>query len=375
MVKPPKLRVMISSRSASPVFGGTSTLEKVRADLASFIDGATLFDEPLFETWTHEQAQRNANYNAYEDALVEATECHILLALYNGEAGSVARAGDVGICHRELETGRAANPAKVYLVALLPLADLPADLEARERDERFRLYVKDEGLFQNGRDAKDCESLKALVGKILRRAVADEAIVGARQLARNRLAYGAALDWSHLDFQERKAKLEEVCREGLADRGGTVQQDPRNVLLSVAGRPVLWRCHGVPAALSIPAARELVGQPFFKDHELNHLLAASRGGPVHLIACHRRVTESQALRILGVPDATVVNAEFGIYLAEETHKIQLVFLSDCRTETKTREALQRFFAWLEVTKESQRLAERAASRAKIVAVIAGEGPR
>jgi hypothetical protein len=104
-----------------------------------------------------------------------------------------------------------------------------------------------------------------------------------------------------------------------------------------------------------------------------HLSAmASAVGPVHVIGCHRVPTESQARSLLGFPDATIVNAPFGIYVADDVQKVQFVLLSNCRDETSTRQALQRFLDWLDQAGESSDLLKRAGSRKKIVATIAKE---
>jgi hypothetical protein len=67
------------------------------------------------------------------------------------------------------------------------------------------------------------------------------------------------------------------------------------------------------------------------------VLGPRRSGPVHLIACQRSVTESQALRQLGFPDVTVVSPPFGVYVVDEVQKVQLIFLANCRDPTSTRE--------------------------------------
>jgi hypothetical protein len=96
------------------------------------------------------------------------------------------------------------------------------------------------------------------------------------------------------------------------------------------------------------------------------------GGPLHVIACHRTVSETQATNLLGFPDATVVNSPFGVYLADEVQKVQFVFLANCRDSVQTRLASQRFFEWLDQAGESRLLAARAKARARIVTAIAKE---
>jgi hypothetical protein len=76
--------------------------------------------------------------------------------------------------------------------------------------------------------------------------------------------------------------------------------------------------------------------------------------------------------LLGFPDATVVAAPFGIYVADDVQKVQFVLLSNCRDETATRHALQRFIEWLDVAGEAADLVERARSRKRIVLAIAKE---
>ncbi len=124
--------------------------------------------------------------------------------------------------------------------------------------------------------------------------------------------------------------------------------------------------------MSTAAARELVGQPFLRDHDTCSALSDGIGGPVHLIACQKGVTESQALKQLGFPDAVVVTAPFGVYVADDVQKIQMVFIANCRDETTTRHHVQRLLQWLDEQGEDRRLAKRALSRRLIADLIAAE---
>jgi hypothetical protein len=117
----------------------------------------------------------------------------------------------------------------------------------------------------------------------------------------------------------------------------------------------------------------MVGQPFLRDHEAFPVLSAQKAaGPVHLIACHKTATEAQAVRLLGFPDATVVAAPYGVYVADDVQKIQMILIANCRDETTTRHGVQRFFDWLEQTGEADRLAQRAQSRTNIIKAISAE---
>lgn len=143
--------------------------------------------------------------------------------------------------------------------------------------------------------------------------------------------------------------------------------------VAIHERNVLIVLNAIPAALSISAAKEMIGRPFLRDHEfVVEMEEQSAVGPIHLIACHKQVTEAQALNLLGFPDTTIVSAPFGVYVADNTQKIQFCLISNCRDEYSTRVNVSKFFDWLDQTKEDSNLTSRAASRKKIAEVILKE---
>ena len=144
------------------------------------------------------------------------------------------------------------------------------------------------------------------------------------------------------------------------------------VTLLVDNSKIAFSCDSIPASMSTAAARELVGQPFLRDHEICQQLPAKVHDPVHLIACQKAITEAKALRQLGFPDAIVVSAPFGVYVADDIQKIQMVFIANCRDETSTRQHVQRFLQWLSQQGEDRLLAQRAQSRRRIGNLLAKE---
>jgi hypothetical protein len=128
----------------------------------------------------------------------------------------------------------------------------------------------------------------------------------------------------------------------------------------------------VPAGLSQSAAREIVGQPFLMDHTLHRQLAEGDGGPIHIVACYKGATESQALKMLGFPDATVVPGRFGLHVADSVQKIQIVLLKNCQSPTATTHALSTWLEWLKRSAEDRLVATRATARKRIIAAIANE---
>jgi hypothetical protein len=151
---------------------------------------------------------------------------------------------------------------------------------------------------------------------------------------------------------------------------GTYRADGENHYYRLGEDEILTVLSAVPASLSVAEARELVGRPHLLDHDRTEGLQGDRiAGPVHLIGCHRNVTERQALALLGYQDAIVVKSSFGVYVVDSLHKAQLAFIENCRDETATRLAVQTFFHWLHSSDEADLLLARAKSRKKIVTAI------
>jgi hypothetical protein len=86
------------------------------------------------------------------------------------------------------------------------------------------------------------------------------------------------------------------------------------------------------------------------DHDWARQLTNAEGGPVHVIACHKGVTEAQAKRMLGFPNATVVDAPFD--------------------ETETQHGVQRFLDWLPQAEQSAALVRFARKRKEVVGLLA-----
>lgn len=168
-------------------------------------------------------------------------------------------------------------------------------------------------------------------------------------------------------FQHRRNLMTAAVVQFLSRRSGIEQTltAENTVVLTPRSRRIAFLCDSVPSSMSTAAARELVGQPFLRDHLIAKDLPKRVGGPVHLIACQKTVTESQAIRQLGFPDAIVVSAPFGIYVADDGQKIQMVFIANCRDDSTTQAYVQRFLQWLDEQSEDKFLAGRALSRRKI----------
>lgn len=368
MARSSMLRVMLSSRCDSrfPLRSGRE-LSAIRLEVKEEIEQMEIAGHKAFEVWINETAPPSGGtWDSWDVCIAAVRACDILIVVSNGHAGWASNAGEIGICHAEMMTGLSLAPAKVRLIALpnVPITDDADGL----RNRRFQDELRKQSLFRGG-TVEDERSLKARIKEALRHAVIVLAQAGVADAARGKFHSGAALDWSRLDFGERRDRMVAVVRDSLLARPASREVGNR-VFLSFNGVRILVEAHAIPAAMTVGPAREMVGQPFLRDHELSKSLQGQAGGPLHVIACHRTATESQAAKLLGFADATIVAGPFGVFVADSVQKVQFAFITNCRDEASTRHGVQRFFEWLSQTKEEAAVAERAMGRARIVRVVA-----
>lgn len=362
-----RIQVLISSRCKDSIRttdgAGWVPLTEVRQRLKKEVEAITLFGRPLFECWIHEaEPPMAANLSALENCLLEVARCHIMIALYNGNAGDAGENDGIGICHAELKEALNTAPGKLRVIDLTQASRrLSGD---RKRNQLFMEYMEQYKLGR--RFANNEAELRSNVFDAVADAVIQLTFRGATALRGGDFSSGAPLNWSRYDFARRKEVIEETLIDTLS-RGGT--RMPNGAVYKIGETPVYFRCHAIPAATSIAAAREMVGRPFLRDHESLPGMKDNVVGPVHVIGCHRSVTENQALNLLGFPDAIVVKTDFGVYLADNLQKIQLAFLANCRDDTTTRRAVDQLKAWLSTTGEAGFLAQRAKGRRAIVTAI------
>lgn len=368
-----KINVMISSRCSDKInhMNVERALTDLRVELKAQLQDLTLLESQPFQVWINEdEGGGDQTFRVWDECMRQARAADIILVLYNGNSGW-AGSGGVGICHAELQHALAKNPRKVRVVQLEPLL-APGRGEEGRRHKLFQDYVKRQSLVTEV--VRPGEDLFPKCRRALFRAVVEMTKYAARDNTHGAITTDA-LSWSEMSFRHRRDEMVKSLCAGLLSSPGALKSVGKKgrVLIRVRDESVLFLCHAVPAAMSIPSAREMFGQPFLDDYKFAGRLGERHAGPVHVVACHRTVTESQAIKQLGFPDATVVSLPFGVYVADNVQKIQLVFLSNCRDDTATREGVKRFFDWLEQTEEEEvRLAERAASRRNIIAAIALE---
>ena len=101
-----KIKIMISSRCNDkfPLDGPKAkTLTQIRVKLQEEIEAIQIFGHELFEVWINEQNGTSGDASSWEECTKQASECDILIVLFNGNAGwlGTGEHGTMGICHAE----------------------------------------------------------------------------------------------------------------------------------------------------------------------------------------------------------------------------------------------------------------------------------
>lgn len=369
-----KINIMISSRCLDnfPSNSKDSPLSKIRIALKEKIESETLFSEQIFEVWINEKTPpQGGTWDSWEVCMNAAKDCDILISLYNGCAGWTDENGNIGICHAELSAGFNQASGKVFLIDIAdPIMDQPNYVETNQINARFQKYVKSKSFFR-GKKVKDINELLEEVEKTLVNAVIKLTQSGVLEASKGKFDSGDALDWSRLNYHSRQEIMTKVIEDVIKSKQGS-DFSKDGIFVNIANHQILCVPDAIPDALSVSQAREMVGQPFLNDFKLANLIKKNQGGPVHIIACHKGATETQAKKMLGFPDAIIVNPTFGVYVADNIQKVQFVFIANCRDESTTRHGVQRFFDWLRSSGEDKLFLDRAFARARIIKAIAKE---
>lgn len=368
------LQLMISSRCRDIIqYGGRQQpMGVLRTDLKSRLEAIRIGRKQVFKVWIHEdESNAGALINNWEECMEKSRNADVFIVLYNGRAGwlgtdSPVKEG-VGICHAELSAAYDKAPAKVRSIQFGPLVTA----DPGSPDKAFQEYVS--ALKLPGAQVKTGDEALERADELAAAILLSLAREGVGVNSSGSYYAGEALRWSRMNFEKRREAMTNVVVKLLRKRNhGTVK--PPKGSINVATVPLRdstigFVCDSIPASMGTAAARELVGQPFLKDHEHTEDWDAAIQGPVHLIACQKSVSETQAVRQLGFPDAVVVSAPFGVYVADDVQKIQMAFIANCRDETTTRINVQEFLNWLNDHGEAKYLVQRAASRRKISDLI------
>jgi len=358
---------MISSRCKTKIKDDSDkiSLSDIRKGIVEVLQSETLFDTNIYQVWVSEDPRdTSALESSWEECMSQVDKADILLCIYTGEGGWAKEKGDIGICQGEMETGINKEPAKVFIIN----AEKAIASKINKTDpvnKRMKEYVLKINRFYN--EAFSKEDIINIAKEIIGQATINLAKLGKSVARRGKYNFGEALDWSRMNFAERKFSIENEITKQFLQSGST--ETDKCIVYTLYRKKYLFKIHGIPSGMSVSAAREMVGQPFLKDYKLTFNLKKKVFGPVHIIGVHKGVTEQQAINILGQPDAIIVNGPYGIYIADKIQNIQMIFLDNCRDSASTRHNVQKFVNWLDESGESDSFFMRAERRSQILDVI------
>ena len=365
-----KIKIMLSSRCNDNILckdGSTKTFTEVRKSLKTKIEDSKVIGRRAFEVWINEDSPSlTLDEDGWDACLNQVSECDILIALVNGNAGWAKTDSQIGICHAELMTAIGQSPGKVTVVK----ADDAVIVSTNSRDKKFAHYLESQNPFRQ--TYKTVEELETATLSALSEAVISLTKKGVREASKGRYHSGDALEWTRMSYAMRSNAMRAVVFETMTGKQISSGPSEQAISVSISGNDVYFFVSAIPDSLSLSAAAEMVGRPHLDDHTYASDFVKKECGPVHIIACHKNITPSQAIKIIGHSDVVLVDAPFGLYVADNVQKVQMVFVKDCRDRTTTVHAVQRFEDWLTQSGEDKYLAERAISRTRIAKAIAKE---
>jgi hypothetical protein len=359
----------MSSRVDSEVANGTGAPVRVGSPILANVGGATGKPISLEHVRTEIEAQltegigkqlvevrRNDNQPAQTDQatldLCEgwARSSDLVLAIVNGEAGSVAPNG-LGICHAELIAAAADTPSKLLLIR----TDQAQPNFKRPENRAFAtdfnaLWGNWQKFGGKGTTAPQIvgASVRAVVAAIQRTTTLS---VGTwRQ--RPSIA-GQQLDWASKPYSQRARTLVDgllnLMREPLP---GTTVLDVKGagipaLIVTAAGTSLVLTVSAAPDGFGVPDARQHVGYPFRQDATILKASRAGKGGaqaagPLHIVGVFKNVTEAQIRAHIGNADIAILPFRFGYLAHDEIQSIQVAYL----TRLSDASAIQRAIAEL-----------------------------
>ena len=375
-----RLRVMLSSRNNDLIPDGARTvkLSDVRRELQKEMQTEKFLGRSLLDVWINEEAGAEAgDATAWQTCLDEVDNADVLVVIYNGQAGWSKDPGGIGICHHEMVHAWHRTAGKVFLIRLKFGSDNSRNLLGPHEAAKISTQNKSFAEFLDRTSpftafAADRETLKAQVKLATLKGIEKYFELGRRGVHMGKASLGPALDWSRMSYDQRKSAIEKAGCDYFTARGARGKGG--SLVWSWGGEHILVLIHGIPASFGIAEARERVGRPYLNDHAF--LLAKGMDdvvGPLHVILCHKGVTESQVISFMGHPDLFIVRLAGGFLVADRISFIQALFLTNAIDDDAVRAGLQSMFDWIESqAQEVGNIVARAHSRAAILRTMAGE---
>jgi hypothetical protein len=353
------IRVFISSRVKSPFLGLDQKfkLTDLRKYISDSLKSEKFLGENILEVLINETSFKgNFSKDSFDNCLDTMRSCHVIIILYNGEAGWSAN--DVptnGICHEEFLVAISEFSEMTWAINLCSYFKLPDKGKEKEKNDAF---INDFNRFSKTRDEisepKTIEDLKNAVLTQIKGYILEavwESFETQKEEVRVSNVFGSTLDWSKLTYNERQAELQSVL-------DSTFRAIPPFIR-------ILKAFHAVPDNMSVADARNMIGRPFIEEHELIKK-KKEKSGVIHFVGVYGNATEIQVKNLVGYPDLVVIKGTFGFYLWEKNVHIQMFFMVKCINPQTIKRRLSQLINWLNESGEESKIIVRAKARYSIL---------
>jgi hypothetical protein len=357
-----KIRIFLSSRVNSTFKNLDSdfTLTELRQYIRESFEDEVFLGENVFEVIINENSFNNDfSKDAFDNCLDKMRSCHIIIILYNGEAGwSAENVPTNGICHDEFLVAMKEFSGLTWAMDISSYFILSETKKEKKKNNAFSEDVnRSFRHMEKISTPQTVESLKKTVLKQIKGYVLEafqQSFKTRKEQVSGNNVFGSTLDWSKLNYSERQEAIS--------------IQIKLNFDSIPALTTVLKAFHAIPDNMSVADARNLIGRPFIKEHELVKN-KVEKSGVIHFIAVYGNATEIQVKNLVGYPDLTVIKGTFGFYLWEKNTHVQMFFFTKCINPQTIKIRLSQLINWLNGSGEQPRIVVRANARFSILDAI------
>lgn len=356
------IKVFLSSRvnSSFSNLDSSKSLKDLRRFLQVELEKELFLNEQIFDVLINEGTfDSTLSKDAFENCMETLRSSHVIIILYNGEAGWPIADLDSsnGICHEEYLAALQEFSDMTFGLNISQFFKLPTKGTAYERNQSFAADMTNDFKHFETIEAKDFEELKSKclvqIKRYLLKAL-EKSFETQKRVVAGSSSIPETLDWSKLSYPERIIEMKETLQNSL----------DRNPVFSES----ICNYYAVPDSMSVADARNQLGRPFL--YEQKEIIGSPKtSGVIHFIAVYGRVTSSQAKGLVGYPDLAVINTPFGFYLWEKNLHIQIFFLQSCVNSSVIRLRIGEIAIWLNSSREKLNIQKRAEKRFSILKAI------
>jgi len=357
-----KLKIFLSSRVNSPFvkLDKEFRLTDLRSYLRDELEKENFLGEQMLDVIINEtDFDESFDQNAFDGCMDEMRKCHIIIILYNEEAGWSEKGTETnGICHEEFLVAVNEFSEMTFGINLSQYFDIKEKGEKKKKNDAFIKDFNDTYRHVESIQAKDANELKAKALKQIKRyilAAIQKSVKTQKLIVSGASTFGPTLDWSKNNYSQRILHMYKVLEECFDD------------LMNFES--VIKKYHVIPDNMSVADARNRIQRPFLLEHLELSKNPKLKKGVVHFVGVYGNSTEIQVKNLVGYPDLIVIPGSFGFYLWDKTSHIQMFFINKCINPQTIRTRLSQVINWLNASREQKNIIDRAKARYAIIKEI------